>query len=304
MKKITLVFFILCAFIGRAQSVSEYIFTQSTEAYTPVAGINSTAVGDDGSEDILPIGFNFSYGGGTYSTFSISTNGFIRLGNGIAGQSYTNILAITAPQSPLIAPFWDDHNRNTGSIQYLLSGTAPDRVLEIGWDNINLGGGGAQSTTAFGSFKMRLHETTGAIEFVYGPTMNQAGNLTASIGLNDLNSFLSVSPDSSTSTTSFATANNGITTTQFLLGQKFTFAPGSHCEGTPVPGNTISNFASVCDNYPLNLSLQNQTSGFGVSYQWQISSDGISFTDIGGATNSNIYYIPKYFFNISMYRNL
>ncbi|WP_309641694.1 GEVED domain-containing protein [Flavobacterium sp.] len=288
MKKITLVFFlfVLNSFSSHAQSVAEYIFSQSTEDYTPVVGTNSAAVGDDGSQNSIPIGFDFIYGGVTYTTFSVNTNGFIRLGNAIGGQSWTNLLSLTAVLSPLIAPFWDDHNRNGGSIQYAVSGTAPDRVLEIGWDNINIGGNGGQSTTAFGSFKMRLFETTGQIEFVYGPTMNSAGAFSASIGLNDLNAFLSVSPDSATATSSIVTANNNIASTQFLLGQKFTFMPGEHCNGAPTPGNTVSNFTSVCASYAFNLSLENQTTGFGVTYQWQTSSDGVTFSDIVGATNS------------------
>ena len=194
-------------------------------------------------------------------------------------------MSLTSQNAPLIAPFWDDHNRNTGSIQYAISGTSPDSVLEIGWDNINLNSNGGQSTTAFGSFKMRLIEATGEIEFIYDSTMNPVGALTASIGLNDLNGFLSISPNAAMATSSNTIANNTITTTQFLLGQKFTFAPGSPCNGLPVPGNTISTM-NVCSNFPFILTLENQTSGFGVTYQWQSSTDGVIFSDIKNATNS------------------
>ncbi len=288
MKKTTLLFFlfILNGFCSTAQSVADYTFTQSLETYTPVTGIVSTAVGDDGSENNIPIGFDFNFGGANYTTFSISTNGFIRLGDLINGQGFTNALSPTSIQKPLIAAFWDDNNRNTGSIQYVITGVSPDRTLEIGWDNINLGNGGAQSAIASGSFKMRLHETTGKIEMVYGPTLTSAGTMTASIGLNDMSTFLSVSPTTSISTTSSITANNTISSTEFLVGQKFTFLPGDPCSGTPTPGSTISNFASICSNVTFNLNVENQTTGFGVTYQWQSSSDGLTFIDIAGATNS------------------
>ena len=58
------------------------------------------------------------------------------------------------------------------------------------------------------------------------------------------------------------------------------------CSGTPAPGNTISSGASVCPGINFTLSLQNPTSGSGVSYQWQSSPDGTTWTNIGGATNS------------------
>lgn len=287
MKKTTLLlfFFILSA---KAQSVGGYLFNQSTEVYSPVVGNNSTAAGDDGTQDLIPIGFNFSYGGAVYTTYSISTNGYIRLGNPIAAQSWINVLSATSTQSPLIAAFWDDHNRTTGSIQYVVSGTSPNKVLEIGWDAISLGNNGVVSGTGNGSFKMRLQETTGIIEFVYGPTMNPAGALSASIGLNDLTTFLSVSPTNAIATASNAVANNAIGITQNLLGQKFVFTPEPQCSGTPDPGNTISSVSSVCANFPFSLSLQNQVGGFGNSYQWQSSTTGSNFVDIPNANSSTL----------------
>ena len=59
------------------------------------------------------------------------------------------------------------------------------------------------------------------------------------------------------------------------------------CTGTPAPGNTISSAASVCPTIPFTLSLQNATSGSGITYQWQSgpSSTG-PWTNIAGATNS------------------
>ncbi|MEO7524218.1 MAG: GEVED domain-containing protein, partial [Ferruginibacter sp.] len=58
------------------------------------------------------------------------------------------------------------------------------------------------------------------------------------------------------------------------------------CTGTPAPGNTISSDATVCPGNSFTLSPQNQTCGSGVTYQWQSSADGITFTDIPGANNS------------------
>jgi hypothetical protein len=287
MKKTTYLILLFIFFITKAnsQAVSGYLFLQSAEPYTPVVGTTATAIGDDGFQNAIPITFSFNFGGTNYTTFSISTNGWIRLGNNIGGQSWINTLSNTNGQSPLIAAFWDDHNRNTGSIQYSVSGSSPGRTLEIGWDNINIGNNGNPSATAFGSFKMRLHETSGQIDFVYGSAINLAGGLSASIGLNDLTSFLSVSPQAPVATVSNITANNNITSPQFIVGQKFTFMPQQQCSGIPNPGNSISSLPSVCSDMEFTLSLQNAIPGFAVTYQWEESADGVNFNPIGGATD-------------------
>ena len=48
------------------------------------------------------------------------------------------------------------------------------------------------SSSSYASFKIVLHQTSNDIDFIYGSTMDAAGTLTASIGLNGANSFLSV----------------------------------------------------------------------------------------------------------------
>lgn len=44
------------------------------------------------------------------------------------------------------------------------------------------------------------------------------------------------------------------------------------CSGTPDPGNTISNLATVCTGTSFTLSLQKPVTGSGISYQWQYAS--------------------------------
>ena len=52
----------------------------------------------------------------------------------------------------------------------------------------------------------------------------------------------------------------------------------NNCSGTPNPGNTIASAATACVSGSVNLSLQNATSGGGVTYQWQ-SADDMAFTN-------------------------
>ncbi|MFM9987564.1 fibronectin type III domain-containing protein, partial [Flavobacterium sp.] len=230
MKKITLLLAFMLAIVTEGYSqVSGYAFSGSTEAYTAVVGTGSSAAGDDGIENGIPIGFTFKYDGVDYTHFCVSTNGWIKMGDaattGNTGTAnYSNAFSPTASNRPLIAPFWDDNNLGTGNIQYAITGTAPNRILEVGWDNVNIGGSGSTSTTAFASYKLRLYETTNVIDFVYGSVMDAAGTLSASVGLNGSSSFLSVTP-SAASTASSSTANNSISATTNLVGKKYTFTP-------------------------------------------------------------------------------
>ncbi|MCS6916691.1 MAG: putative metal-binding motif-containing protein, partial [Chitinophagales bacterium] len=61
---------------------------------------------------------------------------------------------------------------------------------------------------------------------------------------------------------------------------------GTACSGMPNPGNTVSNQNPVCVGENFALSLQNPPSELGLTLQWQSSSDGITFSDIAGATNA------------------
>lgn len=231
MKKITYLFLLFLVNLSALAQVSTYSFSETTETYVAVTGTNSTATGDDGIQNGIPIGFTFKYDGVDYTHFCLSTNGWIKMGDaattGTTGTAnYSNAFSATAANRPLIAPIWDDNHRNAGAISYSLSGTAPNQILEVGWDAVNIGGSGATSAANTASYKLRLYEGTNVIEFVYGPTMATAGTLTASIGLNGSSTFLSVTPGA-TATVSSATANNGIAATTNLVGKKYIFSPPS-----------------------------------------------------------------------------
>ncbi|WP_445719054.1 fibronectin type III domain-containing protein [Flavobacterium sp.] len=228
MKKITFILFALFTCWQINAQVSSYAFAESTETYAQITGTTSTATGDDGSESSLPIGFTFNFGGVDYTTFSINTNGWIRLGSAMPGTgTFTNTLSNTATNRPLIAVFWDDNNMTGGEIRYSLTGTAPNQVLTVNWHNTKIGGGGSTGGAAVSTL-LRLYETTNVIEMVYSTPFTTTNTVTASVGLNDASSFLSVTP-AATSTVSSAAANNAINaaTMANLAGKKLTFTPPS-----------------------------------------------------------------------------
>jgi hypothetical protein len=77
-----------------------------------------------------------------------------------------------------------------------------------------------------------------------------------------------------------STNTSTVNTTKPYFGINAT--PPPPCTGTPAPGNTVSSANPVCSGVNFNLSLQNPTSGTGVTYQWQ-SADDAAFTV--GVTN-------------------
>lgn len=64
------------------------------------------------------------------------------------------------------------------------------------------------------------------------------------------------------------------------------------CSGTPAPGNTVASVNPVPSGSSTVLSLQNATTGTGVTYQWQSSANGSSWTDIASATSATYTATP------------
>ena len=231
MKKITLILFALLTCWQINAQVSSYAFAESTEAYAQITGTTSTATGDDGTQTNIPIGFNFNYGGVNYTAFGVSTNGIIRLGSNATDTAintgWTNGLSNTAANRPLIAVLWDDNHLGSGAIRYAVTGSSPNQVLTVNWHNTKIGGGGNNGGADVSTI-IRLYETTNVIEMVYSTPFTTANTVTASVGLNDVTSFLSVTP-AATSTVSSATTNDAINATVManLAGKKITFTPPS-----------------------------------------------------------------------------
>lgn len=64
------------------------------------------------------------------------------------------------------------------------------------------------------------------------------------------------------------------------------YSSAAPCSGTPNPGNTLTSATALCTGGSATLSLQNNTSGTGVTYQWSSSPNNTTYTAITGATSS------------------
>ncbi|MES2557874.1 MAG: GEVED domain-containing protein [Bacteroidota bacterium] len=88
----------------------------------------------------------------------------------------------------------------------------------------------------------------------------------------------------------------GLAADQPQLEITYTLPPA--CAGTPSPGATNASAATVCPSTPVNLNLPTLVAELGLTFQWQNSPDGVSYTNIGGATtatysttqSANTYY--------------
>jgi len=144
------------------------------------SGPNNT---DDNLSEILPIGFPFTYQDGSYSSFLVSTNGFITLntsttsnGSGAGAYNYnnSNLSNVGANASPaIIAPFYEDMvcQGNPGnlaslnsSIHYETTGSVGNRVLTVEWTGMET----YNNTGPDLNFQVKLYEGSNVIEFVYG----------------------------------------------------------------------------------------------------------------------------------------
>lgn len=71
---------------------------------------------------------------------------------------------------------------------------------------------------------------------------------------------------------------------RFFTGA-ITFIPATPCAGQPTAGTVAATANPVCPSVPTALSLNGATLGSGLTYQWQSSPDGITYTNIPGATS-------------------
>ncbi len=325
MKKNTyLVVLFFCLFqIGFSQNLSQYTFSQSNSVYTAISGgivLGSTTTDDQRFLDPtiplggsaltgvgLPIGFNFTYNGYVYDRFAVNANGWISLGSSLLTPSVD--MNTTTSYSPLsststvvsntlvarISAFSRDlMSQAGGEIRYELTGTAPNRVLVVQWKNY-------AKYLAVGdsfSFQIRLNETSNVVDIVYGTMTNNATSTTADCGLRaNPNNPASNFNSRTTSTDWFGTTASTLATDTVLLsstifppsGLTYTWTPPPSCSGTPNPGNSVSSTALACSGVNFTLSLQNSIPGSGLTYQWQTSSNGVTYVNASGTSTDATY---------------
>ena len=264
---------ILC-FFGIA--LFQQLFAQSVANYTTVRttgisynSITSTgnAIGswrnngaysqDDNRSVATDIGFDFWYNGTRYTQFSVSTNGYVDFSTSTANGGpttgafgYSNAAFSTTTAGnrtyPALAPFYDDMTAQGGvdalgnSIKYLTTGTAPNRVLTIEWINMAVYGNTSPSL----NFQVKLYETTGVIEYIYGTMTPGTAAWSYTCGINSQtasNTAANLKTQQTANTNTFNNTPKNNLSTLPTNNSQITFTPPST---TPSPSGSLS-FSAV-----------------------------------------------------------
>lgn len=283
----------------------KYEYSLSSSSFTPISGASGfTLIGsfDEGYSTPTPIGFTFNYLGVPYDSFQVSTNGFLRLGSGLTNATASNALAGTL--RGIIAPLWDDLSiADSASLTYVVTGTAPNRVLTVEWRNVKWP---YNATTANAEFQVRLYETNSQIEFHYGTFGTVATTVTASIGMSDF----SVIGTANRATGTFLSLNiggdPGARKFYATMGLEFasinqapdantviTFSsPGSPLSGTYTVGGTTPDFNTL-SQAAIALNTRGVNGPVTLNIRPGDYEDVLHLTTIPGASHSNRITITK-----------
>ena len=162
-----------------AQSSANYAFSTSTAGSLNTdangnainMGTGATqlvaAASDQGASAITNLGFNYYFYGSAFSQFSVSANGIMQLGS-TAVSTLTYVASGGASSAPKFSAIGSDamtaSATDGGGVFTKLVGTAPNRCLVVQWVSYLYW----TNTTSPATFQVRLYETSGQVEYVYG----------------------------------------------------------------------------------------------------------------------------------------
>lgn len=286
MKKISVFLFAISALLicrlNTFGQVNSYTFSQSNGTYSPLIGATNLEQGqtvDDVCYAPVPIGFNFSYHGNSYSTIGISTNGIVVLGSIVPvsiglNPLVNNINAIAALGADLYV------TNATNALRYQTTGGAGNQIFTVEWYNWGFYPGGGLNEI---NFQLKLYESNNAIEIIYDPT-NPNTSVSCQVGMTG-DSVVDFTNRKTYSTWSNTTS--GFSNLDYCPFNNFNYPDsGLIFKWTPCTGaiggvaSVSSNSICVFANTVLSLT------GNSGAVQWQISS-GASFSNINGAINPN-----------------
>lgn len=293
-------------------TAADYVFSTATNAsFTDMSSGTTQLVGptqDDAASVLTNIGFDFYLLGTRYTQFSTSSNGYVRLGGVVSTTQYT----LGSAGVTLIASYGsDEFTSTTGKSHFKVTGSAPNRVLTIEFLNQTIIYDGA-GATADGTSQVRLYESTGVVELVYGGMVRNSS--TGFMGGLDPQ-YIGFSTNSTANT--FATVNvatNAVNTTGTVTSNAPTLGAPIPNINTPVDGSrriysfapatpsapTALNFTTVT---PLAMTLNwtdspnellyavyRSTDGVNYTFETTLAQNAITYTATGLSPNTNYFW--------------
>src|SRR6476661_1681790 len=253
---------LMSAGIAQAQ-VSAYTFAQSTgNTYTPITGGTVAATATAGSQFSLDntnfsatIPFGFVFNGTSYTSVSISSNGYVTFGSTTSSTTNYTPIAASTGFAGAIAVFardlvGDATAGNLGEIRYETLGSTGSRTFVVQYKNFKRYISGTQADNL--NFQIRLSEGTNAIVLAYGSNTASTTAGTVQVGLrgasnSDYNDRTSAT--SWTATTAGSSNAATVATSSTIIppsGLNFTYTPPSCSAPGSVSSNTVtSNSANI-----------------------------------------------------------
>ena len=230
-------------------------YTYSTGVGTASSWLNPTpsypslVTGDDQASAVCNLDFPFYFDGDIYTSFSVNTNGTLRLGNSnvsASNYSYPFSSGNVAINTPKIVAVGADLYGT--SLYYGIAGTAPNRVGVFTFEGYPYSG----SAFTF-SFQVQLYENTGEIRMVYGSCSNTVLSRVFQIGISSSASDV-VLVNQTSHTVSYSPSSNAYDTWPEQY-RYYSFVPSG----------------SITCTHPYNLSVT-QVGSNAVSLDWQYYS--------------------------------
>ena len=299
MKRILLLLVVSClAIAAKAQSTAAgYNFAASTGSYTALSGASNATVGtwNDTVVSGISLGFTFNYMGTAFTTVSISSNGWIALGTvTLTATTYTPVSTLGGGTNGIISASGcnlQSSSTNTDNITYLTTGSAGSRVFTVQYKSVRFSGSAA---TEAWNFQIKLYETSGIIQIVYGSATTPTTARTMQVGIRGtaVTDFNNRTTTTNWSATTIGTANTSTctrsTTVQPASGLIYTWCPNaalpsvsvsaaSGCSGASVTASGASTYSWA----PLS-SAGSATTGATVTHSPTITAQ---YSVTGTATN-------------------
>lgn len=335
-QKLLLTLCLCCLYSLRSNAqLGEYSFSQTTSTYTALTtpNIPLDTIGTSGSSFYrrayqVQLPFTFTLGNISSDSVWIDLGGFCALKRPgtLPTPQFTTASYFPLSQMPyytgMIAPMAGSFmvttsNGLNSNIRTDVSGTSPNRIFTIEWTNLH---------AQFHNVEVVLHESTNVIDFCYGVLGTTQANIEIGLRLVDTNLFngnmigrtnYKIIPGTNTirysrvdSTVPLMNIQNR-TVLDYLQvyatipnNLKFTWTPPLPCNLSTANLQIPDTIRSICAGQNVLLTPTGFTSG--LSYQWQVSMDSSTWTNVTdgtGATNFQ-YRTARYHDTLSRWYRL
>ncbi|MFA9212520.1 MAG: beta strand repeat-containing protein [Candidatus Methylacidiphilales bacterium] len=256
------------------------------------------------------LNFDFFSGGARFTNFTVTPNGWVGLGGGIAPATLWSAAVFSGTRlAPFLGPLLNTNvpplssmtTSSIGRVHYKLIGTSPSRIGVIEFLRMSINSSVVDDTN---TFQIRLYEVNGAIEYVYGRMKVTAGApLDFNIGFKIASGAHSVNTSSNTSST--ITTNTSTYTTNTFVPNLHNYTSGNQraFRFIPNPPNDPSNFtiSNITNNaMTLNWTDASNETGYvlyrsidgGLTYTFVtlLAANVTIFNATGLPSNTDVYW--------------